>query len=358
MEWSSGATDLKFYRAFNSLPQVENSVIDYDIKNIHKVLIKRNPVTGETVAKRLNTHYNDGMRHIKRSFGNKITDDFQRYTWGLTLAVDLGLEIDKLELLTQVYCKKVPMRYIRSEFEKIVTVHTSFRRIKDRAQKNAKWRELKASWNMTAIKEPGFPTTVTKKGFLAILDINEIKFDIHVEMLTRDIQMNDLEANKLHMLLLKDPVIEGTLLPDSSTKTHRIQIQTDVSRRGRNCHMERPVISAEAMVKLRELKYRQESQEKQKMDAFLAEVAEEEALSQKDLQAMVEESMRSEKERRLMQGEDKLSKRVESVFRQKLSRERERQENVARVLLIKQQRIEEEERRKSVVLSSNHCGEG
>jgi len=72
------------------------------------------------------------LRHIKRAFGTRHTEDFQRYTWGLVLAIDLGLQVDKLELLTHVYCRKLHPRFIKSEYEKILTLHTTFRKIKDK----------------------------------------------------------------------------------------------------------------------------------------------------------------------------------------------------------------------------------
>jgi hypothetical protein len=130
MEWASGATDMKFYHAYNSMPQVQNSVIDFDVKNINKILSKKCSLSGETVARKVNKHYKESLRHIQRSFGSKHIDDFQRYTWGMVLTADLGLLADKLEALIQFYCRKTYPRFALSDYEKILTSHSSFRKFK------------------------------------------------------------------------------------------------------------------------------------------------------------------------------------------------------------------------------------
>ena len=77
-------------------------------------------------------HYLDSSRLIKRAFGKKIEDDFQLYNWGLTLAMDMGLNTDKVELLLMIYSKKMPRRITLPDFEKFMKEHSTWRHIKKR----------------------------------------------------------------------------------------------------------------------------------------------------------------------------------------------------------------------------------
>ena len=114
------ADDEKFFHPYMAPNRMENQVIDFDIQNLQKILVENNknfPV--EKIANRVREHYLDSSRLIKRAFGKKIEDDFQLYNWGLTLTMDMGLATDKLELLLNVYAKKLPRRITFPDFENL-----------------------------------------------------------------------------------------------------------------------------------------------------------------------------------------------------------------------------------------------
>ncbi len=202
--------DEKFFHPYMAPMRMENTVIDFDIQNLQKLLVENNkkfPV--EKIANRVREHYLDSSRLIKRAFGKKIEDDFQLYNWGLTLTMDMGLATDKLELLLNVYAKKLPRRITYPDFERIIKDHSSWRKIRDRREKSAKWLDLIASYKMHIVKKDGFPDTIGKRQFHTILDVTEVDLELDVVRLTRDIRRADKYSNKLHMLLLDDPLIKG-----------------------------------------------------------------------------------------------------------------------------------------------------
>ena len=340
MEWDSGVADMKFFHAFSSLPQVENSVIEYDVKNVHKVMSKKCQLSGDTVAKRLNVHYRDSLRHIRRSYGNKQVDDFQRYTWGLVVTIDLGLEVDKLEFLIQIYSKKVYPRLIKSEYEKILTTHTSFRKIKDKGQKRVKWRELKASWTIHAIKLPECPPTVSKNHFLNILDVNGLKFDIDVEYITRDLQAADVEANRLHMLLLDDPVINGEYRPKSPiTKSQRSKTpERATTPSKRRSMVDRPTFTQDALNKLTQIKIKKDNLDKLRMEKFEASVTEEEKKYGEIMREQAEAAMRREFETKQALMESRRQQRRAKKEAEAAFLIAEKNANIERVKEIRQQR--------------------
>ena len=62
----------------------------------------------EKTVDRINHHYVDSSRIIKRAFGDNLDDDFQKYNWGISMMPELGLEGDKLEFfLTSLYCRTI-----------------------------------------------------------------------------------------------------------------------------------------------------------------------------------------------------------------------------------------------------------
>jgi len=202
--------DEKFYHPYMAPLRMENTVIDFDIENLQKLLVENNknfPV--KKIAERVRDHYMDSSRLIKRAFGKKIEDDFQMYNWGLTLAMDMGLATDKLELLLNVYAKKLPRRITAPDFERIIKEHSSWRKIRDRREKAAKWLDLTASYKIHIYRKEGYPDTIGKRQFHTILDVTEVELDLDVVRLTRDIRQADKYSNKLHMLLLDDPLIKG-----------------------------------------------------------------------------------------------------------------------------------------------------
>jgi hypothetical protein len=85
----SGGT---FYHTFLDPRKVENSVIDFDLENLKRVLADQiTQAEAQKVATRVNDHFIDTSRAIKRCFGNKHEHDFQQYNWGLSLTADCKL---------------------------------------------------------------------------------------------------------------------------------------------------------------------------------------------------------------------------------------------------------------------------
>ena len=211
--WEAEGTDTDYYVPYTSLSRVENSVIDFDIQNMKDVLPEMKKERAEEITKRVNSHYLGSIRHEKRAFGNKHLDDFQRYNWGLSLSVEMGLRADQTELLLSFYTTTIEDRLTEKEFESIVILHTNFRTMSNTVAQQRKWRELKKSWKLLNVKAAGYPPSISKKDFIRLLDANFIEFDINMERLSRDMQNIDYDAAYLHMLLLDDPVIRGEFPP-------------------------------------------------------------------------------------------------------------------------------------------------
>ena len=211
--WEAEGTDTDYYVPYTSLNRIENSVIDFDVDNIEEVLYPKHKEEAHDVAKRVNKHYLNCLYHEKRAFGNKRVDDFQIYNWGLTLAVDMGLIADQTELLMSFYANTMDDRLTEKEVETIIILHTNFKSIPNKLTQQRKWRDLKKSWKLLAVKIDGYPPTISKKDFMRSLDVNFIDFDVNVDRLSRDMQNVDYDAAYLHMLLLDDPVIRGEFPP-------------------------------------------------------------------------------------------------------------------------------------------------
>ena len=113
----------------------------------------------EKIAEAVRQHYLDSSRLIKRAFGKKIEDDFQLYNWGLTLAMDMGLNTDKVELLLMIYSKKMPRRITLPDFEKFMKEHSTWRHIKKRREER-KWLDLMASFKIHQVKKEGYPDSI------------------------------------------------------------------------------------------------------------------------------------------------------------------------------------------------------
>lgn len=210
LEWDGGdwGEDV-FYHPYMAPEKMENSVIDFDIQNLQALLKEKTNFPVDKIVKRVNSHYLDASRLIKRAFGNKIADDFQMYNWGLTLTMDLGLAVDKLELLLNVYAKKLPRRITRADFDYILDKHSTLRHIPSKHKRKLKWMDLVASFKIHSVRKPGLPDTVGKRQMVTIMDVNEIDLDLDVLRITKDMRRADVYANKLHMLLLDDPLISG-----------------------------------------------------------------------------------------------------------------------------------------------------
>lgn len=82
-------TGAPFYHTFLDPRKINNSIIDFDIENLKKAL-NENDSNGEAqkITQRMNDHFLDSSRAIKRAFGNQYEHDFQQYTWGLSLIAD------------------------------------------------------------------------------------------------------------------------------------------------------------------------------------------------------------------------------------------------------------------------------
>ena len=161
----------------------------------------------EKTVDRINHHYVDSSRIIKRAFGDTLDDDFQKYNWGISMMPELGLEGDKLEFLTSLYCRTISKRLVESDFKVIVLYHTTFKNIDDRREKKERWLDLKISWRIQKYRKTGYPDSITQRSMRSIMKVNELSFDIDIVRATKDMRKYDKSASKLHMLLLDDPLL-------------------------------------------------------------------------------------------------------------------------------------------------------
>ncbi len=221
MEFDCHVPNQKFYHPYLPLHHVENRIIGIDIENIKEALKSSSNSSSqaflaEKITTRVRDHYIDSSRLIKRAFGEKFEDDFQMYNWGLSLNCDLSLDMDKLELLLVTYARKMPRRAVMEDFQEILTKHSSFRRL-DKKQKREKWLDLFMSFGLHVIRKPGLPDSVGKKQFNLILKVNNVAIDIDISRLTQDMRVIDKYSNRLHMLLVDDPLLRDNFtLPDLS----------------------------------------------------------------------------------------------------------------------------------------------
>lgn len=209
MEWDAGVPGQTFYHPYLYEDKIENRVIEHDIKTIDEYLKgKETSVPADVLVDKIRDHYLDSSRLIKRALGEKIEDNFQLYNWGLVLTADMGMMTDKLELLIVTYSKKMPKRVTVLDFEEIIHKHTSFRKISAKLRRN-RWLELLSSFKMQKIMKPGVPDSIGKKEFKTILEVNDIDIDVDLVRLTKDMRIADNYGNRLHMLLVEDPLISG-----------------------------------------------------------------------------------------------------------------------------------------------------
>jgi hypothetical protein len=209
MDWDLGIPGVKFYHSYAEPDKVENSVIAYDIENLRGALVGKLCEPIELTVGRVNEHYKDSSRVIKRSFGDSIEDDFQKFNWGFSIITDMGLEGDKLDYLVSLYCKSLPNRITDADFRHFIIFHSSFKQITDKREKRDKWMDLKASWRIYAHKTPGCPYCISPYSMRRIMKVNELVFDLDIVKMTKDMRRQDKGANRLHMLLLDDPIISG-----------------------------------------------------------------------------------------------------------------------------------------------------
>ena len=221
MQSTYGETGQTYYKSvYFDKSKIGNNVIDFDIQCITKALEAegRVGVSSEKIAHRVWEHYVDSARLVKRAFGTKIKDDFNLYNWGLALTQQFGLEQDRIELLILVYGKTVPNRLKLSEFELVVLKHTSYKALEKQERKH-KWIELIESFRIQSIKlRPGDECwTIGRRQLRTILDVNDLAIVFDVTVFTSDLKRSDRYSNKIHMLLLDDPLVSGKRLSRSNT---------------------------------------------------------------------------------------------------------------------------------------------
>jgi hypothetical protein len=209
MEWDIGIPGIKFYHSYIEPEKIENSVISYDIENLRGALADKISEPIEITVGRVNEHYLDSSRVIKRAYGDSFEDDFQKFNWGFSIITDMGLEADKLDYLVALYCKSLPNRITEMDFKHFLIYHTSFKAITDKKEKRDKWYDLKASWRIYAYKTPNAPPCISARSMRRIMRVNELVFELDIVKMTKDMKRQDKSANRLHMLLLDDPVISG-----------------------------------------------------------------------------------------------------------------------------------------------------
>ena len=82
---------------------------------------------------------------------------------------------------------------------------------------------------MHSVHRRGYAVSISKKAFKLILDVNELDLNIDMGRLTKDVSKVDQYATKLHMLLLDDPLINGTFL--ECVKLHKDSSKADKERK-------------------------------------------------------------------------------------------------------------------------------
>ena len=161
----------------------------------------------EKTVDRINHHYVDSSRIIKRAFGETLDNDFQKYNWGISVMSELGFEGDKLDFLISLYCRTIPKRIVENDFKIIILFHTSFKYVENRYEKKERWLDLKISWRVQKCRKTGYPDSITRRSMRSIMKVNELNFDIDIVKITKDMRKYDRRARKLHMILLDDPLI-------------------------------------------------------------------------------------------------------------------------------------------------------
>jgi hypothetical protein len=131
------------------------------------------------------------------------------YNWGLALIQEIGLEQDRIQILILVYGQTVPNRLNLKEFESVVLKHTDYRCLA-KSDRRYKWVDLQASFRIQSVKlNPGDGCwTIGKRELKVIFEVNDLKIDMDVVAFSTDLRRKDRYANKMHMLLLNDPLIQ------------------------------------------------------------------------------------------------------------------------------------------------------
>ena len=213
-ECDMGRTDQTYYRPYIEVSKISNNIIDFDLNNVLKALQQDGKSdNAEKVVKKVQGHFLDSSRLIKRSFGNKLECDFQMYNWGVALTADLGMESDRVDLLILTYGRTSPNRITLNEFKIIILKHSSHKKLEKRERK-VKWIDLMASFKIQAGSQRSEDVTksIGKRQLRAILDVNDIQFDFDLSAFAVDLRNNDRYMSRLHGLLVDDPLISGKRL--------------------------------------------------------------------------------------------------------------------------------------------------
>jgi hypothetical protein len=216
LECEFGRTDQTYYKPYVEVSKISNNVIDFDLQNIEKVLEldgKKKGVSADVIVGKQNDHFLDASRLIKRSFGNKFDCDFQLYNWGVALIADLGFESDRVDLLLLTYGRTSPNRITLMEFELIIMKHSNLTTF-EKKERRQKWIDLLASFKIQAGRPKGGINVLTigKRQLQAILDVNEVLIVFDLTVYVADLRRNDKYSNKLHSVLIEDPLISGKRL--------------------------------------------------------------------------------------------------------------------------------------------------
>lgn len=224
MEWHSPFTDQIYYHPYASTG-IDNNILDFDTENVAKLMPGKSAAAVDATTARINQHYVKSQRHIKRAFGSKMVENFQEYNWGLVLNVEQGLARDKIELLNLALSSDSESKLSEKEFYKVITHHTSYRKLAGR-RKKVIFRDMKTCFKKFSTKPPYSPYIVTKHDVLEILDMTGIELDIDFDRLVRTMRASDAEHDRMHMLLMDDPLISGKISESfvHSKPTHRFRI--------------------------------------------------------------------------------------------------------------------------------------
>jgi hypothetical protein len=228
-----GKTDQTYYKPFVEISKISNNIIDFDLQNIEKVLEldgKKKGVSADVIVGKQNDHFLDASRLIKRSFGNKFECDFQLYNWGVALIADLGLESDRVDLLLLTYGRTSPNRITLMEFELIIMKHSNLTTF-EKKERRQKWIDLLASFKIQAGRPRGVTIlTIGKRQLQAILDVNEVLIVFDLTVYVADLRRNDKYSNRLHSVLIEDPLISGKKLSRLSKRTLEEKMQDEKKR--------------------------------------------------------------------------------------------------------------------------------
>ena len=113
-----------------------------------------------------------------------------------------------------IYGKTVVNRLKLKEFEIIILKHTSYKTLVDKKSRRHKWLDLAASFKIQSMKfhASDHCKTIGKRELKQILDVTDLSIDFNLSSFMTDLRRNDKYTNRIHMLLLDDPLISNKRL--------------------------------------------------------------------------------------------------------------------------------------------------